>query len=296
MTAKDGLNITGYRKCNDLRKDWKQSGTFDEYLRDKFTLNRQETKIKRSRKIWEHFEHKFDFINGLVHYHKFYKETLLKTSRNAIKDGVKILEIRHAFGRVFGDNYAKGKDVSEESKTQDISIDGLFEPISIKEELDLYQDVIDELKKEDPDFELILIVVAFKALGHPHAEEQISGYKYAIENGYDFVTGYDLVNEEDKVKPILYFIDELLEAKKNIPGFQFIFHAGESISRYNENLYDAILLGTKRIGHSVPLTFHPHLMKLSTKNQIGIEVCPISHWILGYIFIKLRIKPCIIKK
>ena len=81
---------------------------------------------------------------------------------------------------------------------------------------------------------------------------------------------------------VLYFIDELLEAK-NHSNFNFIFHAGESISRYNENLYDAILLGTKRIGHSIPLVFHPYLNQLVKTNKIGIEVCPISHWILGYI-------------
>lgn len=42
--------------------------------------------------------------------------------------------------------------------------------------------------------------------------------------------------------------------------FQVYFHAGESYSRQNTELYDAILLGTKRIGHGFGLSMHPDLM------------------------------------
>lgn len=38
--------------------------------------------------------------------------------------------------------------------------------------------------------------------------------------------------------------------------------AGESVDRNNSNLYDAILLGTKRIGHGFNLALHPHLQEL----------------------------------
>ena len=284
ITAPKGLDAPGYKSCNELRASWKEDQSFDEYLKGKFILNKEETKSKRSRKIWESFEHKFDFINGLVHYHKFYKQALVETAKKAMKDGVKILEIRHAFGRVFNDNCGTKIIDKADGKEKIVGIDAPFETLTIEEELELYNQAIKEIKEIDPDFELLLITVGFKALGHEHVTEQIESHKYALENGFDFVTAFDIVNEEDKVKPILYFIDELLEAKSSIPKLEFIFHAGESISRYNENEYDAILLGTKRIGHSVPLILHPHLMQLSRSNQIGIEVCPISHWILGYIY------------
>ena len=283
IVAPNGLNVTGYYKWNELRVSWQQNRTFDEFFRDKLILSREETKSKKSKDIWNHFEYKFEFVDNLVHYHKFFKETLLKSSRRAIKDGVRILEIRHAFGRIINDNWGKVHNQTVDNKEVVTWVNGSSEKLLIKEELELYKEVISELKIEDPYFEIAVIAAGFKSLRHQHAIEQINGYKYAIENGYDFVTAFDLVNEEDKFEPILYFIDELLEAKQNIPGFKFIFHAGESISRYNENLYDAILLGTKRIGHSIPLTLHPHLMQLVRSNEIGIEVCPVSHWLLGYI-------------
>lgn len=71
-----------------------------------------------------------------------------------------------------------------------------------------------------------------------------------------FPAGYDLVGAEDNGRPLIDFIEPLLrfesmqrEAGVEIP---FIFHAGECLGDGNStdsNLYDAILLGTKRIGH-----------------------------------------------
>jgi adenosine deaminase CECR1 len=68
--------------------------------------------------------------------------------------------------------------------------------------------------------------------------------------------GFDLVGPEDVTKPLidylvplLRFLDRQKELGLDIP---FIFHAGETLgdgTAADDNLYDAILLGTKRIGH-----------------------------------------------
>ncbi len=47
-------------------------------------------------------------------------------------------------------------------------------------------------------------------------------------------------------------------------------------------MYDAILLGTKRIGHGFNLALHPHLQEIVKKEQICIECCPVSNIVLGY--------------
>jgi Adenosine/AMP deaminase. len=70
--------------------------------------------------------------------------------------------------------------------------------------------------------------------------------------------GFDLVGDENVLKPLIDYIEPLLQFRErqrelglDIP---FIFHAGETLgdgTPADMNLYDAILLGTKRIGHGL---------------------------------------------
>lgn len=63
-----------------------------------------------------------------------------------------------------------------------------------------------------------------------------------------------MVNEEDYNPPIDDFLEQILEVKMKLGDrFQLYLHAGESYQRTNTELYDAILLGTKRIGHGFGL-------------------------------------------
>ena len=71
--------------------------------------------------------------------------------------------------------------------------------------------------------------------------------------------GFDLVGSENDLTPLIEYIEPLLwfqqktqELGLDIP---FILHAGETLGdgdQVDSNLYDAILLGTKRIGHGYP--------------------------------------------
>ena len=68
--------------------------------------------------------------------------------------------------------------------------------------------------------------------------------------------GFDLVGQEDPLKPLKYYVAPLKtfvqQQKKLGLEIPFIFHAGETLGDGTEadmNVYDAILLGTKRIGH-----------------------------------------------
>ncbi len=88
----------------------------------------------------------------------------------------------------------------------------------------------------------------------------------------DIIAGFDMVNEEDTTAPLKDCVSMLEEAKETLKGdCCFYFHgnylmimfyyylAGESTHRKNENLYDAVLMGSKRIGHGFNLAMHPHL-------------------------------------
>ena len=93
-----------------------------------------------------------------------------------------------------------------------------------------------------------------------------------------------MVNEEDYNPGIDAFLDQILEVKMKLGDrFQLYLHAGETYSRRNTELYDAILLGTKRIGHGFGLMMHPDLIQKVKDENICVESCPVSNKILGYV-------------
>ena len=94
-----------------------------------------------------------------------------------------------------------------------------------------------------------LIICGLKMFGRDHIQSQLDAIIEA-DNETRMISGFDMVNEEDYNPGIDSFLDQIIEAKQRLRGdLQFYFHAGESYSRSNTELYDAILLGCKRIGH-----------------------------------------------
>ena len=101
------------------------------------------------------------------------------------------------------------------------------------------------------------------------------------------VCGFDFVGQEDKGRTlaeltplVFWFRKKCHEANVEIP---FFFHAGECLGDGNDtdnNLFDAILLGTRRIGHGYSLYKHPLLIDMVKDKKIMIESCPISNEIL----------------
>lgn len=77
----------------------------------------------------------------------------------------------------------------------------------------------------------------------------------------ELIAGFDMVNEEDFTPEIGTFAETILDYQDNVkiadlpPGEKMptFFHAGETQQRDIKNLEDAIMLGTKRIGHGFQL-------------------------------------------
>jgi adenosine deaminase CECR1 len=62
-----------------------------------------------------------------------------------------------------------------------------------------------------------------------------------------------------------------------------IYQAGECLgdgSDTDQNLFDAVLLGTRRIGHGFSLYKHPLLIDMVKEKKILVESCPISNEVL----------------
>lgn len=72
----------------------------------------------------------------------------------------------------------------------------------------------------------------------------------------DLIIGFDLVGHEDAGITLRHYLDDLLwfkeRQKETDIEVPYVFHAGETAfdgGEVDENLYDALLLDTKRIGH-----------------------------------------------
>lgn len=101
------------------------------------------------------------------------------------------------------------------------------------------------------------------------------------------IAGYDVVGPEelgrtlkDLLPELLWFRQQCAQEGVEIP---FFFHAGETLgdgSSTDANLFDAILLGTRRIGHAFSLYKHPLLIDMVKDKRILIESCPISNEVL----------------
>ncbi|TVY16243.1 Adenosine deaminase 2-A, partial [Lachnellula arida] len=126
--------------------------------------------------------------------------------------------------------------------------------------------------------------------------EEIEGFKrnmrecIRLKKDYpDVISGYDLVGHEDSGRTLrsltpelLWFQSECRQQQVNIP---FFFHAGECVGdgdETDENLFDAILFGTRRLGHAFSLYKHPTLIDLVKQKSILVESCPISNEVLRY--------------
>jgi adenosine deaminase CECR1 len=58
-------------------------------------------------------------------------------------------------------------------------------------------------------------------------------------------------------------------------------HDGESAWATSDNLFEAMLLRPKRIGHAFNLFRFPSLLSTLKTNDIALELCPISNQLLG---------------
>ena len=101
-------------------------------------------------------------------------------------------------------------------------------------------------------------------------------------------TGFDLVGHEEMGNELRHFVPEFLDFRKKCKeqslDIPFLFHCGETLdigSKVDGNLFDAVLLNAKRIGHGCAIARHPLIMEIFKEKKIAIESCPISNEVLG---------------
>ena len=147
--------------------------------------------------------------------------------------------------------------------------------------------IVQDVRTRDPDFDVKFIAAAGRSSTREQIAQALTNVVELRTKEPERVVGFDLVQEEDRTNTNLFYVEELLAARKDAErrgiGLPFFLHSGETNWAENENIYDAILLGAQRIGHGLALIKHPRLMQIVKERGIAVEVCPISNQILGYV-------------
>lgn len=145
----------------------------------------------------------------------------------------------------------------------------------------IYKEVANDFLSTHRDFLGVKLIYApVRKVGNEVMDEYIRIMLSLRQLYPDFVAGFDLVGQEDLGRPLVDFVTQLKTFDDDV---KFFFHSGETNwygTTTDENLIDAILLGTKRIGHGYALVKHPEIMRLVKENGVAIEVCPISNQVL----------------
>jgi adenosine deaminase CECR1 len=101
------------------------------------------------------------------------------------------------------------------------------------------------------------------------------------------IAGFDFVGQEDLGRPLADLVPEIFWFKKRCfeegVDIPFFFHAGETLGdgdETDENLFDAVILNTRRIGHGFSLFKHPLLIDMVKEKKILVESCPVSNEVL----------------
>jgi len=264
---KPGTEPDGWKSLKNLRNE---NPDFDNYLHSLLTFDVSDD---RNPMIWNKFEKIFTRHGGLIQYYPVFVQYIKNSFDTLIADGMQHIEIRTSLGGVYDIN---GKVYTKQ------------------EVLDIYNKVADTIRQSHPYFSFKIIYAGWRGGTREYVMSSLNSAIDLRFDNPDKLVGFDLVGEEDLGHTTEYFKDEFfkadsiaLEKGTNIP---FYFHDGESTIPSDLNLYDAVALKTKRIGHGVNLFRFPSLQKNIKEKGISLEVCPLSNQILGYVE-NLRMHP-----
>ncbi|XP_041366011.1 adenosine deaminase AGSA-like [Gigantopelta aegis] len=218
--------------------------------------------------VWKKFVKYFQAVNGLLNHAPVFRDYWRQALEEFRHDNVQYLEVRALLPTTY-------------------ELDGTHH--GAEWALNTYRNVTREFVAEHPDFigaKLIHSAVKFinKQAMLPNVKEAM----VFLKKYPDFYKGFDLVGQEGLGKTLLYYLDDLLyPSQQNPPVYlPYFFHAGETDweeTQVDDNLVDAILLNTSRIGHGFAIHKHPQVMKIIKQRDIAVEVNPISNQVLGLV-------------
>lgn len=222
--------------------------------------------------IWRQFVGCFAITESILFYEPIFRASLRHLLPQLANDGISWVEFRLAFGF---------KYYKEASETPSDGYGDFF---------DAFDEELEKFRANQDGRAFWGCRFIWTAVRSADRKTIIDNMKDCIKIKIEFpdlIAGYDFVGQEDLGRPLTDLTPELFWFKKRCAEegveIPFFFHAGETLGDGDEadqNLYDAILLGTRRIGHAFSLFKHPLLIDMVKQKRIMVESCPISNEVL----------------
>ncbi|XP_055314975.1 adenosine deaminase 2-like [Sitodiplosis mosellana] len=258
----DSDDDSQWRLVKDVR-DEMGAEKYDEHIRKLFTLFDKNVNPRIQfpdiNQVWERFMGLFMKVESILTYAPVWKEYYKHALKEMQEDGVSYLEFRGTLPKLYD---LDGNDYNDE----DI--------------MEIYIEALDEFKHENPSFIGSKFIYApLKQVSNETAATYFDVVRRLHVKFPQFLAGFDLVGQEDTAPGLVSFAEHILQLPDDI---KFFFHAGETnwFGSVDENLIDAVLLGSHRIGHGYALAKHPKVIDLVKSNDIAVEVNPISNQVL----------------
>ncbi|XP_054475950.1 adenosine deaminase 2-A [Anoplopoma fimbria] len=213
--------------------------------------------------VWDKFEQAFLALWGLVTYAPVFRDYYYQGLSEFYVDNIMYLELRALLPEIY-------------------ELDGSTHDTAWT--LKTYREVTRQFTADHPDFFGARIIFTINRGVNASVMAGVVEEAMKLQRDFpDIMAGFDLVGREDKGRPLWYFREALsLPAERGVT-LPFFFHAGETDlegTDVDQNLLDALLFNTSRIGHGFALLRHPVAKDLSRKRGVALEVCPISNQVL----------------
>lgn len=213
--------------------------------------------------VWDRFEQGFLAVWGLVTYAPVFRDYYYQGLSEFYRDNVMYLELRALLPEIY-------------------ELDGSTHDTVFT--LKTYQEVTRQFTADHPDFFGARIIFSVNRAMDLSFMAEVVEEAIKLQGDFpDFVAGFDLVGREDSGRPLWFFREALSIPAERGVTLPYFFHAGETDlegTDVDQNLLDALLLNTSRIGHGFALLRHPVARDISKKRGIAVEVCPISNQVL----------------
>lgn len=236
------LNLKAQRKVENV----------DEWLSPQLSLNKKDAGLDVN-SIWIRFMQQFGRLTPLITYEEAWKDYFYQTLLEFYEDNVSHLEFRGLLNDVYklDGTWLKGIEVAK-----------------------LYVDVLKKFKEDHPCFfDAKFVYSPLRFVNNTSFKPYSEMITQLLRHYPKFVAGFDLVGQEDIGTTLQALTKSLLKEQRRI---KFYFHAGEtkwSGFHSDDNLIDAVLLGTKRIGHGYAISKHPKV-GLGSGNFSFIDIMP----------------------